>query len=246
MLVQDWKRVVAISLSFWMQVLGLVVLIAPEIYYASTGVDTNPQILWWSGILLLLGGLLGRLFQQGNSLVREWLRLGGVAVVLFLAAVLLGTSVKADEAATLKIAVPFIAEKEGVRTKAYLDIVGVPTICFGSTRGIRLGMQKTYSECLSLLRSEVAEYRHGLHKYFTSVTKQHRLTPERDTAYTSLAFNCGIRAIGRSTATRRLNNGDIKGGCQAIGWWNKAGGRVIRGLVLRRAEERALCLKGIR
>ena len=88
-------------------------------------------------------------------------------------------------------------------------------------------------------------YRDGLHEYFTRETKGSRLTPERDAAYVSLAYNAGIRGIGRSTATRRLNDGDIVGGCKAIGWWNKAGQRVVRGLVNRRADEVQLCLRGV-
>jgi GH24 family phage-related lysozyme (muramidase) len=151
-----------------------------------------------------------------------------------------------SEAAALDVAVPFIAQEEGLRTKAYLDIVGVPTICYGSTRGVRLGMEKTRAECLELLRSEVAEYRHGLHRYIKPATRLYHLTPKRDAAYTSTAFNCGIQAIGKSTAVRRLNAGDIRGGCEALTWWNKAGGRVVRGLVARRTRERALCLEGVR
>ena len=51
---------------------------------------------------------------------------------------------------------------------------------------------------------------------------------------------------GDSTATRRLNAGNIIGGCTALTWWNKAGQRVVRGLALRRGEERDLCMMGVR
>lgn len=247
-LINGCRRVIILSMSFWMQVAGLFVLIIPETRFALTGADTDPALLWWLGILLLLAGLFGRLWQQGVSWWREWLRIGGVACVVMALAVLLATGVRAApvvEAETLDVAVPFIAAKEGERTKAYLDIVGVPTICFGSTRGVRLGMVKSHKECLALLREEVAEYRRKLHRFFVPQTLSRRLTAERDTAYTSLAFNAGVRAVGRSTAVRRLNAGNIRGGCEALTWWNKAGGRVIRGLVRRRAEERRLCLKGL-
>ena len=140
--------------------------------------------------------------------------------------------------------VPVIAEFEGLRLDAYLDVVGVPTICYGSTRGVRIGMKKTDAQCIALLREEVSEYREKLHWFFTPATIASRLPPTRDAAYTSLAFNCGIGAVGKSTATRRLNAGDITGGCEALTWWNKAGGRVIRGLVARRTRERDLCLAG--
>jgi len=145
----------------------------------------------------------------------------------------------------LAVALPLIAQWEGKRNNAYLDIVGVPTICYGSTRGVSLGDYKTDQECLELLKAEVLEYREGLHNYFTKETKQERLPPKRDAAFVSLAYNVGISGAGNSTATRRLNKGDVAGACKALTWWNRAGGRVVRGLVNRRAQEYELCIEGV-
>ncbi|EFO31333.1 endolysin [Roseibium sp. TrichSKD4] len=246
--IADWKRVFAVSLSFWTLVLGFLILLVPEAVFRFTGADTNPYLVGWFAVFLFVAGMVGRFVKQDGSKRREWLRILGVVLGALVIAMALsgqgiaGQMAESREAATLKIAVPFIAAKEGKRNRAYLDVVGVPTICYGSTRGVKLGMVKTNAECTALLRDEVAEYRHGLHPYFTKTTKSRRLPPSRDAAFTSLAFNCGIRAIGRSTATRRLNSGDIRGACHAITWWNKAGGRVWRGLVVRRSAERDLCL----
>ncbi len=44
---------------------------------------------------------------------------------------------------------------------------------------------------------------------------------------------------------RRLNAGDIRGACDALLAWNKAGGRVVQGLTNRRQDERRLCLEGL-
>ena len=96
-----------------------------------------------------------------------------------------------------------------------------------------------------MLASELLSYRSRLHVAFTDHTKALRLPVNRDVAYTSLAYNAGVSAISKSTAVRRLNAGDIVGGCEAIAWWNKAGGRVIRGLVNRRTEDVALCMIGV-
>lgn len=248
MLVSNWRRVTALSLSFWMQIFGVVAMIWPELKFMFTGQDSDPVFYWWLGIVLLVAGIAGRLYEQGVSKVREWLRIGAVVVISILLALLLSSTVRAAEPTeneVLAVAVPFIAQEEGERLTAYLDIVGVPTIGSGSTRGVKLGMTITREESRALLRSEVIEYRAGLHRYFTRATVASRLTPHRDAAYTSTAFNCGIAAIGKSTATKRLNAGDISGGCQALTWWNKAGGRVIRGLAARRERERALCMKGL-
>ncbi len=170
-----------------------------------------------------------------------------------LRAVVLATTARAAparESETLDIAVPFILQKEGVRLTAYLDIVGVPMICGGLTAaaGIKvyIGMPAmTMTECIALIRVKVAEYRRDLHRFFTDDTIRTRLPATRDTAYTSLAYNIGIGTAGSSTAVRRLNAGDVAGGCEAITWFNKAGGRVIRGLFERRKDEKRLCLAGL-
>jgi len=166
----------------------------------------------------------------------------------FLCAILVCATLQATaaadttEAATMRVLVPLVAKWEGKRNNSYQDIVGVWTICYGHTQTAGPGQFKTNAQCEELLREELVEYRDGLHDYFTAETKENRLTPERDAAYSSLAFNVGIRGAGKSTATRRLNAGNIKGGCAAIAWWNRAGGRVVRGLVNRRSEEVRLCL----
>ncbi len=248
-LIMDWRRVLLLSLSFWMQVAGLLVLILPELRYRWTGQDYDPYLAWWLGVLFLVAGLVGRLYQQGLSPWREWVRVtavAGIVVVLALIFAWPSQAAEASEADTLQIALPFISKEEGKRNVAYRDAVGIWTICYGSTRGVHAGMVLSDRQCLDLLRAEVAEYRLGLRRYFTAATITGRLPATRDAAYTSTAFNCGISAIGKSTATRRLNAGDIAGGCEALTWWDKAGGRVLRGLFERRKRERALCMVGIR
>lgn len=150
--------------------------------------------------------------------------------------------------AFLEVAIPHVAKWEGKRNTAYLDTIANPpvfTVCYGETRGVKPGDTYTDKQCADMLGRGLLEFRTELHKAFTSTTKQTRLTPKRDTAYVSLAYNAGVYAISRSTAVRRLNAGDIAGGCQAIGWWNKAGGRVVRGLMNRRAEDVAYCMDGL-
>jgi len=250
--IADWQRVLSRSISFWMQVAGALWMILPEIRYQYTGRDYDPYFAWWVGILLIVAGITGRFLQQNLRWWQEWLRLIGIIVLVIALAVLASTArastVQAapatEQATAIDIAVPFIAREEGEVRTAYQDIVGVWTICFGSTRGVTEGMVKTHEECMDLLRQEVAEYRDRLHRFFTDATITMRLPATRDAAYTSTAFNCGVSAIGRSTATQRLNDGNVVGGCEALTWWKRAGGRVIRGLYERRKREKALCLIG--
>ena len=252
LLVADWKNVLMVSASFWAQIAGLMLSIGVETVYVTTGRDTDPSLVWWIGNLLLVFGTVGRLCEQNNKPWVEWVRTAGVFAVILLLSLVLSSNAfahnsnesKAVPETSIDIAVPLIARWEGLRLDAYLDVVGVPTICYGSTRGIKLGMTHTQEQCDHMLREEVAEYREGWLSYVEHQALIRWLPAKREAAYTSLAYNVGIRAAGKSTATRRLNDGDIRGGCRAIGWWNKAGGRVIRGLVNRRTDETKLCLAG--
>lgn len=251
-LVPDWRRVMLLSFSFWMQVAGLAALILPELWFRFTEQDYDPYFAWWLGVLLLLAGIIGRVYQQGLSPWKEWLRIIAVVAIMIALAIILASPSNAarlpndpaTEAETLQIAVPFIAKEEGKRNRAYRDAVGIWTICFGSTRGVHADMWMSDQQCFYLLKIEVAEHRTGLHRYFTAVTIAARLPPKRDAAYTSAAFNVGVAGIGKSTATKRLNAGDIAGGCQALTWFDKAGHRVLRGLFERRQREKKLCMDG--
>jgi len=122
--------------------------------------------------------------------------------------------------------------------------VGVWTVCYGETKGVQPGDTYTEAECRDMLAREVLSYRRGWHRYLEPQTITQRLHAERDAAFTSLAYNVGVGGAGGSTATRRLNSGRVAGACDALTWWNKAGQRVVRGLIRRRAAEYQLCMIG--
>lgn len=262
MLVKDWKSITLTSytaIAFY--ALALITL-APDAIYFIFELDTNPRVWSVLQILTIIGGLIGRLLLQPHEgrWVRRAVILAVICVVSFFSYPALAMSVSIErsgvevvdneDAGFDEVSFNLISRWEGKRNAAYFDIVGVPTICYGHTRtvtadDVRNNRTMTDAQCRRLLVSEIAEYREGWHGYLSAETVAQRLTVKRDAAYTSLAFNVGIRGAGKSTATRRLNSGDVEGGCHAIGWWNKAGGRVVRGLVNRRSEEVALCLEGI-
>jgi GH24 family phage-related lysozyme (muramidase) len=60
----------------------------------------------------------------------------------------------------------------------------------------------------------------------------------------SLTYNIGAAGFARSTVLRRHKMGDYDGAAKAFLWWNKAGGRVLRGLTRRREAEAALYRSG--
>ena len=57
-------------------------------------------------------------------------------------------------------------------------------------------------------------------------------------AFVSLAYNIGVGSFEESSALRKFNEGDLIGAQRAITLWNKAGGRVMKGLQRRREAER--------
>ncbi|WP_374551992.1 lysozyme [Sphingobium yanoikuyae] len=149
------------------------------------------------------------------------------------------TAVGGGIAAALVLAVPLIANWEGKRNDPYLDIVKVPTVCYGETR---VEMRRySDAECLALLDKGVREFAEPVAKCTPNIADR----PYQLAAATSLAYNIGVSAYCKSTADRRFDAGDFKGGCAALKFWNKAGGRVVQGLANRRADEYRLCMVGL-
>lgn len=126
---------------------------------------------------------------------------------------------------------------------AYLDAVRVPTACDGITRGVALGQHYTPAQCDALLERELVEHAAGVMACTPALAADGR--DYQRAAAVSLAYNIGVPAYCRSTAARRFNAGQWRAGCDAFLLWNKAGGRVLRGLAARRERERAICLKGL-
>lgn len=150
------------------------------------------------------------------------------------------TAAGAGLGAALALAAAFIAPWEGVELRAYRDIVGVPTICYGETRGVQMGDTATLAECQTQLAKAVADFERGIRPCLPAT-----LPDKTRAAFVSAAYNIGTAAFCRSSMSRRALAGDLPGACDALRMWNKAGGKVVRGLTNRREAERKLCLEGL-
>lgn len=140
-----------------------------------------------------------------------------------------------------------VPKHEGLELKAYRDIAGIVTICNGDTKNVRMGMVETPEGCQRRLEAQLVAHAKPVMDCTPTLRE-----PGRDwqrAAAVSLAYNIGVGAWCRSTADKRFDARDWRGGCDAFMSWNKArvGGvlRPVRGLTNRRNEERALCLKGL-
>ncbi|WP_162996952.1 lysozyme [Mucilaginibacter kameinonensis] len=143
-----------------------------------------------------------------------------------------------------KDGIKFISNQEGVRLKAYKDIVGVWTIGIGCTyypdgTPVKQGDVITPAQCDELFSKVVSTYE----KAVTTAIKV-SLNQNQFNALVSLAFNIGTVGFGKSTLAEKINAGatleEIRA---AFNLWNKAGGKINSTLVKRRKDEADLYLK---
>ncbi|MES2182156.1 MAG: lysozyme [Pseudomonadota bacterium] len=138
----------------------------------------------------------------------------------------------------LEPALELIKEFEGLRLMAYLDPVGIPTIGYGSTKGVVLGQRITHDRAVELLLDDCKmRVKHLVTKIKVPVN-DHELC-----AVLSLVYNIGLVGFDNSTLLRKLNAGEHKVDvADEFLRWKRAGGKVLPGLVRRRKAERKLFL----
>ena len=131
-----------------------------------------------------------------------------------------------------------IQRHEGFRPRLYRDPIGLPTIGYGHL--VRPGEQFDgvvlhEAEARALLVADAALAEEAVREAVEVALAQHEFD-----ALVSFTFNLGPGALRRSTLLRKLNAGDRAGAAREFDRWVYAGGERFRGLVRRRAEERAL------
>ncbi|HEJ2442745.1 TPA: lysozyme [Burkholderia multivorans] len=151
-------------------------------------------------------------------------------------------------AAAAALLFSIVPKFEGLELVARADPIGIITACYGDTKDVRAGQRFTPAECRARLEQRLIEHAEPVLKC-TPGLKGHTF---QLAAAVSFAYNVGAAAYCGSTTAKRFNAGDWKGACRAMNeadngrpQWVTAGGRVLPGLVKRRAEERALCERGL-
>ena len=134
-------------------------------------------------------------------------------------------------------ALEVIARWEGYRAQAYLCPADVWTIGYGTTRypdgrRVKAGDVTTQSAAMALLRDDAGTFAAEVDRMVDVA-----LNANERAALISLAYNIGGGALKASTLVRLLNSGDREGAAKQFSRWNKGGGRVLAGLVARRADE---------
>ncbi len=138
--------------------------------------------------------------------------------------------------------IALIKQFEGCKLTAYQDSVGVWTIGYGWTqpvegKPIRAGMTIKQETAERLLKTGLVSYESDLSRLVKV-----GLTQGQFDALVSFTYNLGARSLSTSTLLRKLNAGDYAGAADEFLRWNKAGGKVLKGLTRRREAERALFL----
>lgn len=234
-LVENWSTVLLKSWSVWILFAISLISAAQSLFGSFTADQLGLSPQTYAAIITGLGvlGMVARILNQG--------------IAAFLASESGAMSRRAmgvTVAALVAASAAFVAPWEGLRTQAYRDAVGVWTVCYGETKGVRPGDAYTPAECSEMLERELAAYGAGLGKCLKA-----ELPTGAAVAFVSWSYNVGVGAACRSTLVRKANAGDLFGACDELLKWDKGriGGELVRipGLTNRRRAERDLCVRSL-
>ncbi len=129
---------------------------------------------------------------------------------------------------------------EGFRDRAYRDPAGILTIGYGHTSAagapqVTTGLRMSEREAEAVLRDDVG-------KFSKEVVRLLRveLSDQQFSALVSFTYNVGSENLQRSSVLEAINKKDFASVPRRLALWTKAAGRVLPGLVKRRAAEAAL------
>jgi lysozyme len=139
--------------------------------------------------------------------------------------------------------IALIKKFEGCRLESYKCAAGVPTIGYGSTKGIEMDMTITQEGAEELLLKDIAEF-----EEFVLEASEMPLSQHQFDALVSWTFNLGPSNLNASTMLKVLNKGAYEDVPAQIKRWNKAtvnGQRVVLDGLIRRREAEALLFAGL-
>jgi lysozyme len=125
------------------------------------------------------------------------------------------------------------ASFESCRLLAYPDSKGVPTIGYGHTRNVHLGMTCSQAQAEAWLLADVAV---AVNAVDTLVRVS--LTQGEYDALVDFAFNCGVAAFHGSTMLKLLNQGNYQAAANEFEKWDHCDGTEVAGLLRRRVAEK--------
>ena len=141
-----------------------------------------------------------------------------------------------------KAAIALIKHHEGVRSRPYRCPANLWTVGVGHLIGDGKLLPDSYNRTFSaeeidgLLKSDLRRFELGVHKMLPNVPlRQHEFD-----ALVSFCFNLGLGCFQRSTLRQALLRGNKKAAMESLVKYCRAGGKILRGLQIRRLDEKAL------
>ena len=141
-----------------------------------------------------------------------------------------------------KAAIALIKHHEGVRSRPYRCPAHLWTVGVGHLIGDGKLLPDSYNRTFSqeeidgILKSDLRRFELGVHKMLPNVPlRQHEFD-----AIISFCFNLGLGCFQRSTLRQALLRGDKKAAMESLVKYCRAGGKILRGLQIRRLDEKAL------
>ena len=138
--------------------------------------------------------------------------------------------------------VNMIKHHEGFVRKPYQDPIGLWTVGVGHLIGDGKTLPKewkgkvlTDEEVDELLYEDLERFEIGVERLSKVSLSQGQFD-----ALVSFSFNVGLGNFQSSTLRSKLNRSDYEGAADEFWKWRRAGGRILQGLVKRRADEKAL------
>lgn len=132
--------------------------------------------------------------------------------------------------------IALIKEFEGLRLTAYKDAVGVPTIGYGHTSGVKMGDKITEDIAEQLLEDDLAPVMLKLSTYNST----YKWNVNEYNALLSFGYNLGSGAIDQVTNKGKRSKSEI---AEKMLLYYNAGGKKLKGLVKRRKVEHDLFIK---
>lgn len=149
----------------------------------------------------------------------------------------------------LNISADLCRHFEGFSSKPYICPAGYATIGYGTVYkpdGTRVTMQHPPISKDTALDWLMQELEHNYMKAALELSPKLINDANALAAITSFIYNLGVGRYRASTLRSKINSWSIDEACKEIVKWNKGGGKVLRGLVLRREEERKRLAMAVR
>lgn len=136
--------------------------------------------------------------------------------------------------------IALIRRCEGFRATAYRDAVGVWTVGYGHTSmagppAVMAGLTVSRAEAEAILARDLDNFARGVAAAITT-----EIDDRQFSALVSFAYNVGLANFRRSSVLKAVNAGDFAAVPRRLQLWTRAGGKILAGLVTRRAAEAAM------